>query len=779
MAVLRIITVMLIFLPLSVSKIEAHSKWINFTNTDDITSIAVRTTDTLNELWLGVRGGVIRYDLDTDQKIVYTRADGLATNDILSVTVNHFSDKLSVWAGGSFGYGISEFDGTQWITYNVSPSIWDDRYKVFDMAIEPAVVGSSGRLWLSTLVGGAMFNLPIGNWTALSDGGLDVALDTNNTPWYGSYEGLKHLENGSWTTFDTSNSGIASNSVRDVAVDHQNRVWTANNPDFVSGEWIGGGISLFDGTDWTVFDPSNTSMPSTYVYLIAVDSDDNIWAVDWSLGSPHIMKYDGNEWTFYDTTNSPIPKEGSIRNLASDKSGNIYFATGPVLIIDRGPVFRGGGEVLKFDGSVWSTLSVKSNGLPYSAARTIAEDQSGNIWFGTMLNGIAMFDGLNWYNFDVTNTPLFESNSVNDIGVDNDGVLWFTGNGLSIVGSGGGGGSFEGGVTSFDGNEWRTYNTSNSGLMDNNVSSVAIDQNNNKWFSYLSYLSKGVSRFDGTTWAAINTSNSGLASDTVATIAVDSEGSVWFGHSTSGKGVSKFDGNSWSIYNTANSGLCDDIVRDIDVGSDGTIWFLVNSGHDSKVCRYDGTDWETYAIPLFASRGDAALSITVEVANKIWVGTYGDGALSFDGTDWITYDVKNSQIGYQFIVDIFMDSRGNKWFASQDIGGGVSVFNENGVTIGIEDPRKLDIPENFALLQNYPNPFNSTTKIDFTLPKGGMTRLAVYNLLGREVDKLIDEYRPAGTYQINWNASDVASGIYFYRLQAGEFVETKKMLLLK
>ena len=181
-------------------------------------------------------------------------------------------------------------------------------------------------------MGGATFNTSF-IWTNLSDGGLDVALGMNNTVWYGSWEGLKRLENGSWTTFDTSNSGILSNSVGDVAVDSLNRIWIANGANPV------GGVTLFNGTDWTVFDPSNTSMPSSSVYLITVDSEDNIWAVNFS---PGIMKYDGSEWTIYDTTNSPIPKEGSIRNLASDNNGNIYFATAPVLIIDRGPVFRGG-----------------------------------------------------------------------------------------------------------------------------------------------------------------------------------------------------------------------------------------------------------------------------------------------------------------------------------------------------------------------------------------------------------------------------------------------------
>ena len=136
MAVLRIITVMFIFLSFPVSDINAQRQWLNFTNTDGITSIAVRTTDTLNELWLGVRGGVIRYDLDTDRQTVYTRTEGLATNDIFAIAVHPSSEKLNVWAGGRWGYGISEFDGTQWITYNVSPSIWDGRYMVRDMDLD-------------------------------------------------------------------------------------------------------------------------------------------------------------------------------------------------------------------------------------------------------------------------------------------------------------------------------------------------------------------------------------------------------------------------------------------------------------------------------------------------------------------------------------------------------------------------------------------------------------------------------------------------------------------
>ena len=214
--------------------------------------------------------------------------------------------------------------------------------------------------------------------------------------------------------------------------------------------------------------------------------------------------------------------------------------------------------------------------------------------------------------------------------------------------------------------------------MDNNISNVAIDRNNNKWFGMAHWGSvKGVNRFDGTSWSYYNTINSGIASDTIVAIASDSEGSVWFGHGTSGKGVSNFNGANWSIYNTVNSGLGDDTVIDIAVASDGAIWFL-----GSKISKFDGSNWTVYEIPS-SSRMEC---IAAEGSDKIWVGTYGEGVLSFDGTDWINYNAKNSSIGYPFIVDILVDSRGNKWFAPQDYGGGVSVFNENGVCVGIEDP---------------------------------------------------------------------------------------------
>jgi hypothetical protein len=89
------------------------------------------------------------------------------------------------------------------------------------------------------------------------------------------------------------------------------------------------------------------------------------------------------------------------------------------------------------------------------------------------------------------------------------------------------------------------------------------------------------------------------------------------------------------------------------------------------------------------------------------------------------------------------------------------------------------IPSEFGLCQNFPNPFNPTTTIRFSLPKEEYTMLKVYNILGEEVKTLVSENLAAGVYNIPFDASDLASGIYIYRIKAGNFVKTSKMQLLK
>jgi hypothetical protein len=89
------------------------------------------------------------------------------------------------------------------------------------------------------------------------------------------------------------------------------------------------------------------------------------------------------------------------------------------------------------------------------------------------------------------------------------------------------------------------------------------------------------------------------------------------------------------------------------------------------------------------------------------------------------------------------------------------------------------IPKTFELSQNYPNPFNPVTNIKYQIPKDGLVTLKVYDITGREIAKLVNEVKPAGFYTVSFNGSNFASGVYFYRIQSGDFVQVKKMLLIK
>jgi len=106
----------------------------------------------------------------------------------------------------------------------------------------------------------------------------------------------------------------------------------------------------------------------------------------------------------------------------------------------------------------------------------------------------------------------------------------------------------------------------------------------------------------------------------------------------------------------------------------------------------------------------------------------------------------------------------------------VDEDNRPGTLPSVED---YLVPKNFELSQNYPNPFNPTTTIEYSIPKDANVSIKIFDVLGKEVATLVNEQRSAGTYIINWNASNFSSGLYFYRITAGEFTDTKKMFLVK
>ena len=102
------------------------------------------------------------------------------------------------------------------------------------------------------------------------------------------------------------------------------------------------------------------------------------------------------------------------------------------------------------------------------------------------------------------------------------------------------------------------------------------------------------------------------------------------------------------------------------------------------------------------------------------------------------------------------------------------------LTVGVNDRKSKGITLGYyELRQNYPNPFNAETTIKYTLPVSGETLMTIYDIQGKEISHLVEEQQPAGVHSATWDASNAASGMYFFRLQAGDFIETRKMVLLK
>jgi hypothetical protein len=109
---------------------------------------------------------------------------------------------------------------------------------------------------------------------------------------------------------------------------------------------------------------------------------------------------------------------------------------------------------------------------------------------------------------------------------------------------------------------------------------------------------------------------------------------------------------------------------------------------------------------------------------------------------------------------------------------GSATLVSSGIFVSIEQNSFL-INNHFSLNQNFPNPFNSTTKVKYSIPQTSNVLIKIFDMLGNEIETLVNEKKQTGNYEITWHAEGLPSGVYFYQLKSGSFIETKKMVLLR
>ena len=181
----------------------------------------------------------------------------------------------------------------------------------------------------------------------------------------------------------------------------------------------------------------------------------------------------------------------------------------------------------------------------------------------------------------------------------------------------------------------------------------------------------------------------------------------------------------------------------------------------------------TYGAPVTVPGAGNILGVEGK-GDDFWCGR---GAVIYRSTDGgATWALEHTAAGTVQAMDFYDDGGCLRGWA---VGATGSIAMIDGTVSGIGNGNFSELPASFKLNQNYPNPFNPSTTISFEMPKSGVVELKVFDMLGREVASLVNGFRQAGTYRVDFNAIGLASGVYVYRIKAGDFVESKKMTLLK
>jgi hypothetical protein len=346
------------------------------------------------------------------------------------------------------------------------------------------------------------------------------------------------------------------------------------------------------------------------------------------------------------------------------------------------------------------------------------------------------------------------------------------------------------------------------------VSALAVSADGTKLFAGI-YPGVFLSTNNGANWTAVNT---GLTNTSVRALAVSATN--LFAGTDGGVFLSTDNGTSWTAVNT---GLTNTSVKALAVsgtklyaGTDGGVFLSTDNG----------TSWTAVNTGL---TNTSVLSLAPDLSGNLFAGTSGGGifsalesALPVELTTF-TAALNNSAVelnwqtatevnNYGFDVERrLVNSQSptiNNWgkigfvggsgtsnsahsysYADASVSSGTFAYRlkqiDNGGAFKYSQEAEVtvSVPKVFALNQNYPNPFNPTTEIGYSIEKAGMVSLKVYNMLGQEVATLVNGPQEAGIYTVSFNTSKgtlgLSSGVYLYRLEAGSFISTKKLVLMK
>ena len=717
---------MLLCISVAVNMDSLHAQWIptNGPYGGDITCFAVDSTT----IFAGTYSGGVYLSTNNGQSWTAAKAGLINTNTLALAT-----DGTNLYAGeGGYGGGVfvSTNNGTSWSASGLAPV----GVSVFAISGTNLFAGSNG-LFLSTDNGGSWSTvLPSANITAL-------AVDSANLFVGVGYSGVyRSTDNGtSWTSVD---SGLTVNIVTALALSPASGGAGSTNlfagavlpvpvpVGQVPARPIGGVyLSTNHGESWAAVD---SGLSHTIVHVFAV-KDSNIFA-----GTSRGVFLSANNGTSWTQMNSGLT-DTSINTLAM--KGTTLFAgtaNGIFLSTNNGASWTAANTgvtntSISALGVFGSNLFAADNGIQLST-------NNGNSWLAvdsgissnTYVDALAMSPASG----GASSTNLFAGMGYQS------GILRSTNNGTS----------------------WTLLD---SGVTNLFITCLAVSGAN--LFAGNGQYANGVflSTDNGISWTAVD---SGLTNTAVFSLAVIPGGiratNIFAGTQNGGVFLSTNNGISWSL---PSNRLSKEIVYAL--GVEGTTLFA-GTGEGVFLSTDNGTSWTA------AGLSNAIVSALAIWGPNIFAGTIYTGVsnggifLSTDnGTSWTAVDtgLTNTNISSLAIseTDLFAGTNGSGTWRRP-------LSDMTDVKLS-----QSEIPAHFSLSQNYPNPFNPSTAISFDLPLRSFVSLKVFDILGREVSTIASGEMEAGSYTLQWNAANMSSGVYFYRIQSGSFEAVKKMMLLK
>ena len=534
--------------------------------------------DGQGRMWFGTWGSGVSV-LEDDRWTTYTRRDGLASNYIWAIGVGEGG---RIWfaagASGGTGRGVTLFDGETWQTYTTEDGLASDTVW--------AITSGDGEAWFGTAPtcstftgcrggGVSRFDVDEGQWTTYTTAraGLAsnqitaIAFDAEGRAWVGTAgSGVSAFDGQTWRTY-TVDDGLGSNLIQDIAVDATGKVWVGTKEYVDGGSFVGGGVSVFDGSTWTTYTTENTSRQGAQVTTVLTDTlADSSWApvgfaddeeANTALTSGYVMF--GTDPTFY-------------RYQGFDPAARALFISPP----------------LQADAPAGTPVYSVEVGLASNDVSALAIDAEGRVWVGTgdlydySGRGLSVFDVAHgtWQTYTY---PTLTSNQITDLAFDPAGGKVWAATAPYVVPPGE---RVGGGVSAFDGNAWVTYTTKNSGLVAwedpppldtrGDVRSIAVDGAGTAWIGAWTYedgpapvepFDAVVNRFDGGDWRAYTLPDEGY----ISAIAIEGGNRVWVGTILTGAKV--LTGENFISYTSANSGLVSDRIRAIAIDGAGRKWF--------------------------------------------------------------------------------------------------------------------------------------------------------------------------------------------------------------